>query len=571
MTHWHARCGWVFGSLALLALVAWPLRAVEPEPAKKSVPAAPAPDKDAKPAEKLPTPDAKSAPTSEPAKEAAPAAGPDDDAEEENSKAPNDVNHDRETLELLKVFVDSLDQIERNYVKPIDRRELMEAAIQGMLDKLDPYSSYITPGQVDRFRSSVESQFGGIGIQVSMEQGVLKIITPLVGTPAYRAGLMSGDTIIDIEGKPVAGVPLDEAVRRLKGPVGTKVSLTVLHAGKGGKQTVTLTREIVHVETVMGDRRTDKDQWDFMYDREKRIGYIRVTSFGRDTVRDLRRALEQLQKDKVRGLVLDLRFNPGGLLTSAIETCDLFIDKGRIVSTKGRNVKERVWDAKAEGTFGGFPMAILVNHYSASASEIVSACLQDHQRAMVVGERSWGKGSVQNVIDLEDGKSVLKLTTASYWRPNGKNIHRFPDAKEGDEWGVRPDKEYEVALTTEEMRQLVDDRRERDIVLPHEAVEKPAATSVEPAKEEKGAKPTDEKPAATRPQSKVDAPEKITEKKAEKDTEKKNDAEKKPDDAKQADPTTKAKASVPPPKAPYVDRQLQRALEYLNVEFAKAS
>lgn len=560
MTLWHARSGWVFGFLMLLALVVPSLRAAEPEPAKKDVPAAPAPAKDAKPVEKTPAPDAKSAPVSSPVKEAAPAAEPDDDKSAEDSKAaPNDANHDRETLELLKVFVDSLDQIERNYVKPIDRRELMEAAIQGMLEKLDPYSSYITPGQVDRFRSSVESQFGGIGIQVSMEQGVLKIITPLVGTPAYRAGLMSGDTIIDIEGKPVAGVHIDEAVRRLKGPVGTKVTLTVLHAGKGGKQTVTLTREIVHVETVMGDRRSDKDQWNFMYDREKRIGYIRVTSFGRDTVRDLRRALEQLQKEKMRGLVLDLRFNPGGLLTSAIETCDLFIDKGRIVSTKGRNVKERVWEAKAEGTFGGFPMAILVNHYSASASEIVSACLQDHQRAVVVGERSWGKGSVQNVIDLEDGKSVLKLTTASYWRPSGKNIHRFPDAKEGDEWGVRPDKEYEVALTPDEMRQLVDNRRERDIVLPHEASEKSAATSIAPApaKEDKPAKPINEKPAATKPQSKVDAPEK--------------DTEKKPDDAKQADPSTKATGSVPPPKTPYVDRQLQRALEYLNVEFAKAS
>ena len=514
MTHWHARCGWVFGFLMLLVLAVPPVRGAEPEPAKQ-----------------------------------------------------DDARHDRETLELLKVFVDSLDQIERNYVKPIDRRELMEAAIQGMLEKLDPYSSYITPGQVDRFRSSVESQFGGIGIQVSVEQGVLKIVTPLVGTPAYRAGLMSGDTIVEIEGKPVAGVPLDEAVRRLKGPVGTKVTMTVQHSGKGEKKTVTLTREIVHVETVLGDRRTDKDQWDFMYDRQKRIGYIRVTSFGRDTVRDLRRALEQLQKDKVRGLVLDLRFNPGGLLTSAIETCDLFIDKGRIVSTKGRNVKERVWDAKAEGTFGGFPMAILVNHYSASASEIVSACLQDHQRAVVVGQRSWGKGSVQNVIDLEDCKSVLKLTTASYWRPNGKNIHRFPDAKEGDEWGVRPDKDYEVALTTEEMRQLVDDRRERDIVQPHEAEQKPAATPAEagPIKTDSPAKPTDEKPAATKPRNKVDAPEKNPENKPEKNT------EKKPDDAKQADPSPTATGSVPPPKAPFVDRQLQRALEYLNVEFAKAS
>ena len=210
---------------------------------------------------------------------------------------------------------------------------------------------------------------------------------------------------------------------------------------------MTITREWVHVETVLGDRRKSDDSWDFMLDHDKHIGYIRLTAFSRDTAQDLKKALVELRKEGLKGLILDLRFNPGGLLNSAIEVSDLFIAKGRIVSTKGRNTPERVWDAQKEGTFEGFPMAVLVNHYSASASEIVSACLQDHKRAAVIGERTWGKGSVQNVIELEGGKSALKLTTASYHRPSGKNIHRFPDAKETDEWGVMPDAGYEVRLS----------------------------------------------------------------------------------------------------------------------------
>jgi carboxyl-terminal processing protease len=188
-----------------------------------------------------------------------------------------------------------------------------------------------------------------------------------------------------------------------------------------------------------------------------------------------------LQKTGLKGLILDLRFNPGGLLNSAIEVSDLFISSGRIVSTKGRNTPERVWDAQKEGTFEGFPMAILVNHYSASASEILSACLQDHERAVVIGERTWGKGSVQNVIELEGGKSALKLTTASYHRPSGKNIHRFPDSKDSDEWGVLPDSGYDLKLTNSQTERMVRDRRERDkLVGKHTkaAGEKPSTPAV---------------------------------------------------------------------------------------------
>jgi carboxyl-terminal processing protease len=286
----------------------------------------------------------------------------------EEVKKPTDDDY-----ELYQIFADTLDQVERNYVKDVSRRELMEAAIHGVLNKLDPYSNYISPEDIGRFKSSVENQFGGIGIQIGMENGLLKVISPLIGTPAYRAGLESGDIIVEIEGKPTDGIQIDEAVKRLKGEAGTKVTLSVRHLGSPAKETLTLTRELVHVETVLSDRRKADDSWDFMLDHDKHIGYVRISAFSRDTADDLKKALIELQKEGLKGLILDLRFNPGGLLTSAIEVSDLFVASGRIVSTKGRNTAERVWDAQQDGTFEGFKMVVLVNHYSASASEIVSA------------------------------------------------------------------------------------------------------------------------------------------------------------------------------------------------------
>lgn len=372
---------------------------------------------------------------------------------------------DDEYYELYKMLADAMDQVERNYVKDVDRRELMEAAIEGVIGKLDPYSDYIESEELEKFRSSVDSEFGGIGIQITTENGQLKVLSPLVGTPAYRAGLRAGDVIEKIDGEPSEKISLSEAVKRLKGKTGSSVKLTVLHPTTEHRETVTIEREVIQIDTVLGDERNTDDTWSFWYDRDGRIGYIRVTAFSRETAGDLRTAVAELQKDNLRGLILDLRFNPGGLLTSAIEVCDLFIPSGRIVSTEGRNTEKRVWDAQQAGTFEGFPMVVLVNRFSASASEIVSACLQDHQRAIVVGERTWGKGSVQNVIELSGGKSALKLTTASYQRPSGKNIHRFPDDEQQDEWGVLPSPGYKIKLSDEEISHLILDRRERDLVL----------------------------------------------------------------------------------------------------------
>ncbi len=290
------------------------------------------------------------------------------------------------------------------------------------------------------------------------------MLSPLVGTPAYRAGIQAGDRIVKIEGEPTKGVDIEEAIRRLKGEAGTTVSFTVVHELENKEETVTLKREIIHVDTVLGDRRKPNDEWDFVLDPDKRIGYIRLTAFSRDTASDLKKALDELIAGNIKGLILDLRFNPGGLLTSAVEISDIFLPAGKIVSTKGRTTPEKGWEAKKEGTYEGFPMVVLVNRYSASASEIVAAALQDHKRALVIGERTWGKGSVQNVIELEAGKSALKLTTASYQRPNGHNIHRFPEDDENDEWGVKPNDGYEIKLSERELGQLVQYRRKRDIL-----------------------------------------------------------------------------------------------------------
>ncbi|MGE3313645.1 MAG: S41 family peptidase [Planctomycetaceae bacterium] len=373
---------------------------------------------------------------------------------------------DADYYELMKTFVDTFEQVERNYVKDVDRRELMEAAIQGMIGKLDPYSSYISPEELTQFSEAVEQEFGGIGIQVQIDPQLKRpiVMTPLPGTPAYKAGVKAGDIIMEIEGKSTEDFKIEQVVKLLKGKPGEEVTIGITHSGLNNVEKVKIVRDIIHVATVMGDKYKKDETWDYLLDPEKKIGYIRLTHFSRRSAEELTAALDELVKLGMKGLILDLRFNPGGLLSQATEISDMFIESGKIVSTKGRNTPERSWDAKKEGTYSGFPMVVLVNHFSASASEIVSACLQDHKRAVIVGDRTWGKGSVQNVIELESGSSALKLTTASYHRPSGKNIHRFPNQPESEEWGVSPDKDQEVKLDMEEIRKYLEYRKDRDVL-----------------------------------------------------------------------------------------------------------
>lgn len=445
------------------------------------------------------------------------------EAKEKKTAQPADDNY-----ELFELLADTVDQIDRNYVKEVDRRELIEAAIRGMMTKLDPYSSYIGPEELSQFRTAVDNEFAGIGVQVSSDDGDLTVLSPIYGTPAYRAGIQAGDHIVEIEGRGTDGLSIDDAIRMMKGPDGSKVTITIIHAGQTKRQKCTLTRERVRVETVLSDRRRPDDHWDFMYDAKDSIGYIRVSAFSLDTAKELREAMEDLKKRKLRGLVLDLRFNPGGLLRSAIEVSKLYISKGRIVSTQARNAPERFWNADGSGAFEGFPMVILVNHYSASASEIVSACLQDHHRAVIMGERTWGKGSVQNIIELEHGRSALKLTTAAYRRPSGKNIHRFPDAKDTDQWGVMPDLGYELVLDDRETRELSADRRRRDVIAAHADDKSAAVVKDEPLARGTGEAKPDAVPRAT-------------------------DSPSKPAAAKK----------------PFVDRQLEMAMKYLREQLAK--
>jgi len=405
-------------------------------------------------------------------------------AKSEDPTDPDNVyaNVDEEYVELIQLFADTLDQVDRNYVKDVDRRELMEAAIRGVISKLDPYSNYIAPEDLERFKTGVESEFGGIGIQVSTRDGQLVVTSPLFGTPAYEAGIIAGDRITHIEGEETEGISIDDAIKKLKGPIGTEVTMTIYHPSTFNSEEVTVQRELVQIETVLGDERLEGGNWDFMFDHANKIGYVRISAFSRHTADDLHQAITRLLDDGMKGLVLDLRSNPGGLLTSAVEICDMFIEEGKIVSTEGRNSPKRIWTAEKEGTLPDFPMVVLIDHYSASASEILSACLQDHDRATIIGERSWGKGSVQNIVELEEGKSALKLTTAGYQRPSGEKIHRFEGDTESDKWGVSPDDGMEVTMNREQKVAYHTYRRMRDqdTIIPHPPAPQPELSDIDP-------------------------------------------------------------------------------------------
>lgn len=369
-----------------------------------------------------------------------------------------------ELLELYGQFVDAVEKVEANYVRPVERKELLESALNGMLQNLDPHSNYINNTGWKAFRRQIEGSFGGVGIQVGQDNaGRLKVIAPLVGSPAYEAGMMPDDMILEIEGQSTEGWTLDKSTEVMQGRPGTPVKVKVRHRD-GEVEELTINRAIIELPTVLADSRNKDDSWNFMLDPASKIGYVRLTSFAQKTSQELKAALEQLKKDGMKGLILDLRNNPGGLLPAAVEISNMFVGDGKIVSTKGRNTVERVFEAEKSKVVTDVPLVVLVNGNSASASEIVSACLQDHNRATIVGTRSFGKGSVQNIVEMEDGQGVLKLTVATYWRPSGKNIHRFKNARATDEWGVSPNADMEVKLSDKDLIDWIIARRERDLV-----------------------------------------------------------------------------------------------------------
>jgi carboxyl-terminal processing protease len=360
----------------------------------------------------------------------------------------------------------AMDTIESQYIEPVDSEKLFEGAMRGMVGRLDDYSSFLPRSIKTYFDESLEQKYGGIGIEVQLvgQDKQLTVMSARVGTPAYQAGIHAGDTIVDIDGQGTEKFTFEDALRMLRGKPGTPVTLRVRRKGHEAPLEFHLTRAQIKVDSVLGDVREKDGTWNFLLPGEDRIGYVRVTSFGDLTVEEFRSAMQWLTERRCRGLIIDLRNNPGGLLEAAERICDLFVPAGAvIVTTRGRDARVRKETrATGDGPYQGLPLVVLVNQQSASASEIVAACLQDHDRAQIVGVRSFGKGTVQNLIPVEAGKSSLKLTIATYWRPSDKNIHRMNSSKETDEWGVKPDPGCEVQLDENQTAQWVEGRRKRD-------------------------------------------------------------------------------------------------------------
>ncbi len=358
--------------------------------------------------------------------------------------------------------------IEDHYIEPVERRALFENAMRGMVSELDEYSDYITPDHFQQFRQNIDQEFIGIGIVVEgpPDADELRVVSPVHGSPAYRAGVRAGDRILEIDRVTTITMVVNDAIRAMKGVPGSSVELLIRHVRDREPLRLTIKRELIRTRSVLGDTLHPDGSWDYRLADHPEIGYIRITTFGEYTAEELRGVL-RFEGTPVRAAILDLRGNVGGLLDAAVATCDLFLDHGLIVSTRGRGEVElsryeasprtRVFPKET-------PVVVLVDRYSASASEIVAACLCDQGRAVIAGQRTWGKGTVQNVIPFERGNSALKLTTASYWRPNGQNIHRGRHATEDEVWGVRPTPELEVTLTDEQYHQLYEQRRERDVL-----------------------------------------------------------------------------------------------------------
>ena len=319
----------------------------------------------------------------------------------------------------IDLFGEVLEKINKEYVDEFNQSESMDSAINGLLQSLDPYSSYMSPKIFDEMQTETSGEFGGLGIEVSMEAGVVKVISPIDDTPASRAGLKAGDYIVKINDVQVQGKSLSEAVDLMRGPVGSGIELTVRRRGERKALTFNIIREVIQVQSVKSEI------------IDENIGYIRLTSFNDNSSDQIEKQIKKLKKDKnLNSFILDLRNNPGGLLSQAIKISDFFLENGEIVSTKSRKKSEnRKWFAKKGDITDGKTLLVLINYGSASASEIVAGALKDHKRAIIVGENSFGKGSVQSIIPLKN-RGAIRLTVAKYYLPSGKSI---------SEVGVRPD------------------------------------------------------------------------------------------------------------------------------------
>ena len=339
----------------------------------------------------------------------------------------------------IDLFGEVLEKINKEYVDEINQSESMDSAINGLLQSLDPYSSYMSPEIFEEMQTETSGEFGGIGIEVSMEAGVVKVITPIDDTPASKAGLKAGDYIVKINDIQVQGKSLSEAVDLMRGPVGSGIELTVRRRGAKKALTFNVVREIIEVQSVKSEL------------LENNIGYLRLTSFNDNSSQQIKKQIKKLKKNKnLNSYILDLRNNPGGLLTQAIKISDFFLENGEIVSTKSRKKSEnRKWFAKKGDITDGKTLIVLINYGSASASEIVAGALKDHKRAIILGENSYGKGSVQSIIPLKN-KGAIRLTVAKYYLPSGKSISEVgvrPDievSEEGDDFSIKTDTDNQL-------------------------------------------------------------------------------------------------------------------------------
>ena len=326
---------------------------------------------------------------------------------------------ENEIYKKIDLFGEVLEKINKDYVDEIDQSKSMDSAINGLLQSLDPYSAYMSPEIFNEMQTETSGEFGGLGIEVSMESGVVKVISPIDDTPASKAGIKAGDYIVKIDDIQVQGKSLSEAVDLMRGPVGSGIELTIRRRGEKKALNFNIVREIIEIQSVKSDL------------LEKNIGYIRLTSFNENSGDQIKKKINELEnKDQVKAYILDLRNNPGGLLSQAIRISDFFLDNGEIVSTKSRKASEnRKWFAKKGDLTNGKILIVMINYGSASASEIVAGALKDHKRAILLGENSFGKGSVQSIIPLKNS-GAIRLTVAKYYLPSGKSI---------SEVGVSPD------------------------------------------------------------------------------------------------------------------------------------
>jgi carboxyl-terminal processing protease len=349
-----------------------------------------------------------------------------------------------EDYAFVRTLVDIHRQVANRYVEEVPAEKLRQGAIDGMLEQLDPYSVYVPPQQRKAFDQMIDGSFEGVGVQLSQkENGEIEVITPIDDSPAFKAGVMAGDIILKVNGESIAGVRLPDVNKKIQ--LKPEVTLHVRHS-TGQEADLTMKRQQIVVPTIKGFQRKADNTWDYYVNSKEKIAYVRITQFTGDTADKFQSVMNTLLADGMKGLVLDLRFNPGGRLDAAAKVVDLLIDQGVIVSTKGRNRPEETIFATAAGTLPYFPMTVLVNGSSASAAEVVAGSLKDNRRALVIGSRTYGKGSVQEVIPLDQQSGELKLTVAYYYLPSGRLVHRKKDATD---WGVIPQITVDVDKTVE--------------------------------------------------------------------------------------------------------------------------